>query len=200
MPVAKTCRNCGKEFTVPPCRANTAYTCSKACKHALHPKTNSAVCKCQGCGKSITLPVSRIKRGNGRFCSKDCRFTFMRNSTEHSDRVKGENNPMWKGGIATHSDGYTYILSPDHPSQSHGYVLRHRLVVEEMMRKECPSHPFLINGHLPPEILVHHRDENKLNDDPGNLMAMTRFAHIAWHQSGRLPDPWECWPNIHPGA
>jgi len=200
MPIYKTCRNCGTEFKVPPCRAESAYTCSKACKHALHPKSNSAPIACKQCGKVSLVPVSRIKRGNGIFCSKDCRFTHMASSPEHSARVKGEKNPAWRGGVSISADGYVCIRSTDHPNQSNGYVFEHRLRVEEMMQKDAPSHPFLVGGHLSPEISVHHRDEKRANNEPSNLMAMTRCAHLAWHLSAKIPEPWECWPNIHPGG
>jgi len=200
MPITKTCRNCGAEFKVPPCRAKSAYTCSKACKYALHPKSNSAQLACKQCGKVSLVPVSRIKRGNGIFCSKDCRFTHMASSPEHSARVKGEKNPAWKGGVSISADGYVCIRSADHPNQSNGYVFEHRLRVEEMMQKDAHNHPFLVGGYLSPAISVHHRDRDRVNNKPGNLMAMTVGAHSSWHNAGKLPEPWECWPNIHPGG
>lgn len=39
-----------------------------------------------------------------------------------------------------------------------------------------------INGPLPLGKVVHHRDHNSLNDDPANLVALTRAEHIAEHQ------------------
>lgn len=200
MPVVKTCRNCGTEFKVPPCRAKTAYTCSKACKYAMHPKINSAKCSCKQCGKEYFLPMSRIKRGNGVFCSRDCRHKHMSHTPEYSKRVSGDKNPMWKGGITMHSDGYVYERAPNHPLQSNGYVLQHRLILERRMQQECPGHTFLKDGVIPSSFHVHHRDEDRLNNDPENLMAMTGAAHRSWHNTGRLPEPDECWPNVHPGA
>lgn len=99
-----------------------------------------------------------------------------------------------------HSDGYVYQACPGHPLASNGYVFQHRLVVEEVMRSDAPGHPFLIGGYLDAEIHVHHRDSDKTNNHPDNLMAMTREAHLRWHNSATLPKPWECWPNVHPAA
>jgi len=200
MPISKTCRNCGRQFKVPPSRAESAYTCSKECKYALHPKSNSAQCTCKQCGKVWMAPVSRIKRGNGLFCSKPCRFKFMANEKARSERVKGDKNPQWKGGATKHADGYVYVRVPDHPNQSSGYVFEHRLVIERKMQQEAPDHPFLVDGYLSQKLSVHHRDENRENNDPSNLMAITKAAHLAWHRQGIIPEPWECWPNIHPGV
>lgn len=200
MPITKTCRNCGTEFKVPPCRAKTAYTCSKACKYAMTPKTRSQLCKCETCGSEFHTPLSHYKRGEGRFCSRACHAVWQAASEEYSARVCGDNNPMWKGGVVSHRDGYIYQSKPQHPLTSNGYVLQHRLVMEDRMREEVPDHPFLTEGYLPVAIHVHHRDNDKANNHPGNLMAMTGEAHLRWHNSSRLPDPWECWPNIHPAA
>lgn len=200
MPITKTCRNCGTEFKVPPSRAKTAYTCSKTCKYALHPKTRSVEVKCHQCGKITLTPASRAKRGNGKFCSKACRFEHMKSDPALSARMKGDKNPHWKGGVIVHRDGYLYRRSADHPNQSNGYVFEHRLVIEDEMRQKAPDHPFMVNGYLAKELSVHHRDHDRLNNSPENLMAMTPEAHAGWHQSGRIPKPWECWPNVHPGA
>lgn len=99
-----------------------------------------------------------------------------------------------------HTEGYVYLSAPNHPLASNGYVLEHRLAIEEKMRTEDPDHPFLVDGYLAEGIVVHHRDNSKNHNAPSNLMAMTLSAHLRWHNSGKLPEPWECWPNIHPAA
>lgn len=203
MQIQKVCQNCGTAFSVIPSRAKTAKTCSRACKYATHPKTKSGRCECAQCGKAFMAPVSRIKRGNGRYCSMECfRFSQREGSLRdaRSAQLKGDKNPMWRGGIASHSDGYIYERCPDHPLSSNSYVFQHRLVVERRMLEEVPDHPFIADGYLPVKIHVHHRDEDRSNNHPDNLMAMTESAHRRWHNSGTLPDPWECWPNVHPAA
>jgi len=198
MPITKVCRNCGSEFKIPPSREKTAYTCSRECKYALHPKINSVEVSCLQCGKKMHWPVSRVKRGNGKFCSKDCRFAHMRADQELSDRMAGDKNPRWIGGVVSRADGYIYRRDAAHPMQSNSYVLEHRLVIEEELRRHDPSHPFLVDGYLSHEISVHHRDRNRANNDASNLMAITPAAHSSWHNTGRIPEPWECWPNVHP--
>jgi hypothetical protein len=39
----------------------------------------------------------------------------------------------------------------------------------------------LHHGPIPPGCVVHHRDRDSLNDDPDNLVALTRAAHAAEH-------------------
>lgn len=38
------------------------------------------------------------------------------------------------------------------------------------------------NGEIPKGFLIHHIDENSLNDDPGNLALVTRAAHMNLHR------------------
>lgn len=38
-----------------------------------------------------------------------------------------------------------------------------------------------VHGPLPDGHLVHHRDRNGLNDEPGNLSALTRSEHVKEH-------------------
>ncbi len=53
---------------------------------------------------------------------------------EYKTTYAGEWNPSWKGGRRVDASGYVYVLKPDHPtSQENGYVLEHRLVMEEFL-------------------------------------------------------------------
>lgn len=42
------------------------------------------------------------------------------------------------------------------------------------------------NGNIPKGLLIHHKDENALNDNLENLMLITRAAHINAHRKGLL--------------
>ena len=71
----------------------------------------------------------------------------------------GENNPHWKGGLGTRKK-YIVVYSPDHPYKDcRNYVLEHRLVVEEQIRR-----------YLEPQEVVHHINEMKTDNRPENLM------------------------------
>ena len=70
-------------------------------------------------------------------------------------------------------DDYVYIYAPEHPYAAQGgYVAYHRLVAEEKFGK-------LI---LPDEI-VHHIDGNVKNNDPDNLLVVTKTEHMRAHRA-----------------
>lgn len=76
-----------------------------------------------------------------------------------------------------HSKGYWLLPRPDHPFASiDGYVPEHRLVVEAVIGR-------IINPRVE---TVHHKDENKTNNEPANLQLVTfkehRRIHDGWTQ------------------
>lgn len=76
MPVQKTCSVCGKEFTAANARAETAKTCSRACKGQLTAKAYEAQRvkrECLKCGAAISVSVGRAERGNGMYCGRACK-------------------------------------------------------------------------------------------------------------------------------
>ena len=110
-------------------------------------------CGC-GCGKT------RSKYGKRGY---EVKYIRGHKSKELKERlslsVKRENNPVWKGGRYKRQDGYIAILKPDHPFADtyHGYVLEHRLVVEDYLGR-----------YLTPSEVIHHkngkRDDNRLEN------------------------------------
>ena len=67
---------------------------------------------------------------------------------------------------------YEYILDKSHPrANADGAVYVHMIVAEQKLGR-----------HLLPEEVVHHRDLNKLNNDPNNLMVFaTNGDHARFH-------------------
>lgn len=86
----------------------------------------------------------------------------------------GEDAPGYKGGISEKGSrgGYRNILMPKHPNaDANGYVFEHRLVCEQ-----------LLGRYLTSEEIVHHRDENPLNNDPSNLFIFYNHGtHRSFH-------------------
>lgn len=79
----------------------------------------------------------------------------------------GEENPNWKGGRLIASNGYVLVRLPGHPlADVRGYVYEHRVVAERM-----------IGRPLLPAEQVHHKDENKQNNDPSNLEVVQDGRH-----------------------
>lgn len=71
--------------------------------------------------------------------------------------------------------GYLWEYCPEHPKSNRwGFVQQHRLVAERRL------HRFLRSDEH-----VHHKDENTMNNDPENLVVLSRSEHMAVHQEAR---------------
>lgn len=74
--------------------------------------------------------------------------------------------------------GYYYVYQPDHPmANAAGKVYIHRYVAETFYGVRLTS-----------DLHVHHKDENKLNNDPDNLEILTAAEHGKLHSPGNLYD------------
>jgi hypothetical protein len=99
-----------------------------------------------------------------------------------SDRkvtYRGEQHTAWKGGTYRHGEGYIYEYAPDHPAAKNakGYVLQHRLVMEQKLGRL-----------LEPGEIVHHLNEVKNDNRPENLEIHTRSGHAVHHKTDALRD------------
>ncbi len=142
--------------------SNGKKYCCRQCGINWHNKnrvlTPNTLIKCSVCGreKQIWLPPSRKHdaekncKDYGKFCSRQCAGS-MRTGNKH---------PRWKGGILIDRDGYRMVHSPNHPgSDKRGYIREHRLVMEEK-----------IGRALKRSEVVHHIDDDPMNNDPSNLV------------------------------
>ena len=74
--------------------------------------------------------------------------------------------------------GYYYIYKPEHPNAiKRGYVAEHRLVAEKKIGR------YLKHGEV-----VHHINENKLDNRPENLEVMTSYEHMKLHANRKVRD------------
>ena len=109
------------------------------------------VAKCANCGKEFPVYKAGVK-----FCSREC------SGKDLSSRQLGQKNAMWKGGeIVTGHTGGGYIkeLAPEHPNaDASGYVLQHRLVMEEVIGRPLEKHE-----------RVHHKNGDRQDNRPENL-------------------------------
>lgn len=80
---------------------------------------------------------------------------------------RGAEHPAWKGGRYLSSSGHWYVLLPNGQ-----YVLEHRLVAQNRIGRP-------LNGGE----VVHHKNNNKLDNRPSNLAVTHRDAHAAYHWS-----------------
>lgn len=188
--VEKNCLVCGTKFKVPSCRAETAVCCSRECSvvYRAERQKKRVLLNCEHCNGLFEVPECHANRRT--FCSRKCRSNSEADKARQSARVSGKNNPMWKGGVVNHKDGYLYQRDNKHPFASNGYVLQHRLVMEEWLRENDPESPFMVslNGslYLSPDYIVHHKDENKSNNQITNLECMTNGDHIIHHHDTKV--------------
>ena len=198
MPIEKICVVCGKKFSVPPCRALTATTCSNKCAIIVRAKSRErkVTCICPNCGKEFLVPQSC--KNTRVYCSKKCKYTSKNFRSKMSAKCSGSKNPMWKGGETDHSDGYIYKHVKGHPFAHNNYVFKHRLVMEEWLKEENPDSEYLIklgnNLYLSPDYVVHHLDSNKKNNRRRNLLVCTASIHRKIHD-GCYPEPGTYWPK-----
>lgn len=90
----------------------------------------------------------------------------------------GERNGAWKGGKRIDEAGYVQIRMPEHPDANNGYVPEHRLVAERVLGRR-----------LKPEEVVHHKDDDKQNNAPTNLVVYPDNAtHMRETRKGIRPN------------
>ena len=142
------------------------------------------LCICDYCSKEFIRNKSGVDSVKHHYCSKVC---FQKSekgrsiNNEQREGLKlgfgsGNKNGNWKGGSYKQSQGYTYVLSPDHPNaDTHGYMLEHRLVMEKY-----------IGRYLAPDEVVHHvngiRNDNRIE----NLKLYKKGEHTALHNQRRF--------------
>ena len=154
MGVKINCVVCGAEFIVKPSRRAKAKYCCLKCK-LTGTKTGSFLA-CGVCGKEFWEYKSKIDSFDKHFCSVDCRKKYQ----------KGSKHPNWKGGRFIDTQGYVVVRNSEYPKGTY----EHRYNIEqEIGRKLLP------NEH------VHHKDEDKTNNDPSNLFIMSNSGHTKLH-------------------
>lgn len=73
---------------------------------------------------------------------------------------------------------YIYIYTPEHPhaiGTKKLYVSEHRLIMEK-----------LLGRYLTKDEIVHHKDENTMNNNIDNLILMTASEHNSFHSKKRI--------------
>ena len=93
---------------------------------------------------------------------------------------------MWKIEKIVSKGDYDYAVVREHPNATkHGYVLHHRIVMENHLKR-------LLNSNE----IVHHLDVNKKNNLITNLGVMTNSSHAKHHGEERGMKYLElCCPN-----
>ena len=117
---------------------------------------------CERCGKEFRTYPSRLKRGEDRFCSREC-------GNAARGRAR-EDNPNWRGGRFVRSDGYVSVRVDGRD------VLEHRHVMAGVLGRA-----------LRPDEHVHHLNHDRSDNRPENLVVLDVVAH--GHEHAGQPDP-----------
>ena len=151
-----TCQRCGKEFHRYPSQVlRGGKFCSRSCQNLRTGEQR----ECEVCGKAFYMPLCRVKRGDGRFCSLRCKGKWQ---SEHN---VGERNPAWKGGrFLEPSNGYIYVR------RDGKYIGEHRLVMEQHLGRPLKS-----SEH------IHHRNGDKTDNCVENLELVLVSDHFRRH-------------------
>lgn len=187
------CDCCGVEFDCSPSRYNKSKThcCSKKCMNALmkeirESKKDYFNCVCPVCDKKFHAKPTHKKRYKAICCSMECckklKSINFSGENNHQYGLKGELNASWKSDEKISSYGYRLIRCLDHPFRNKSdFVFEHRLVAEQYLLTEENSVEINRRKYLKKEYEVHHIDDNKLNNNPNNLMVVTKSEHRAIH-------------------
>lgn len=169
-------------------RLGKDVTCSRECMGINRKKEPN--CVCAVCSTAFRLkPNLLAKSKHPPCCSTAClgklRKTLYVGENNPNYLNRGESNPLHKGYRIEHA-GYYYVYAPEHPfcePTMSGRIREHRLVAEQHHLTEENS--VIVDGirYLNPEFDVHHKDENKLNNDPLNLEVLSRAEHMRLHCS-----------------
>lgn len=101
----------------------------------------------------------------------------MSGEGNHQHGLKGSLNASFTGGTRIDSKGYVRVLMHEHPNaDAQGYVKEHILVMSQILGRPLDTSVEM----------VHHKDENKLNNDPDNLELMTKSEHTSLHNKERV--------------
>mgnify|MGYP001565857374 CR=1 FL=1 len=149
-------------------------------------KKTGKIVNCAYCQKEFYLPKNRLVKIGSFCCSLSCSAKFRMqdlifrekvhsstrgkiqwNKNKKLPRYSGVNHPQWRGGRLRHGDGYILIYIPEHPLNCKGYVLEHRLVIENHIGR------YLTRGET-----VHHINGIKDDNRVENLQVLSNSEHL----------------------
>jgi len=154
---------------------------------------------CLNCNAEIYIENKEIKRGNGKFCSRQCSATYnakQRPTLEpnvicalchqefHISESKKKNS---KSGLyfccRTHKDvaqqigGIKEIMPSHYNVASENTYRRIAFAVKQKICERCGYDKHVAG------IIVHHRDRNRNNNDISNLEVLCCICHAIEHHT-----------------
>ena len=187
----KQCDYCGKDVEIRHKERlnHKNIFCCKKCEGEFKKLNNPNYIRCANCGKLIYKKPSEQKSSKTNMlccsieCSKEIKKIIFQGENNPNYGNRGLSSPLHKNNEKITTHGYRLIaLEEEHPFAIDGFWIReHRYIAEKFLMTLEQS--VLINGkiYLNPIYDVHHKDRNKLNNDPSNLQILTRSEHKKLH-------------------
>jgi predicted nucleic acid-binding Zn ribbon protein len=173
MDIMKECVICGEVVT------GRGRTCSNSCRGKLSNIDKGkgrklATSNCIVCGSEFEVrhDLAGINITCGDKCSREQRRQKMLGDKNHQYGLKGDKNDSWRGGRYINSHGYVRVHCPEHPNSVGSYVLEHIKVMSDYLGRPLDTSVEA----------VHHRDENKQNNDISNPQLMSYEEHSRYHR------------------
>lgn len=189
--IEKKCQHCHVKYEI----SNKSITkygdfCSPLCRNLYLGKTIKKTC--ETCNKDFYLRVSYFKNGEhlGRFCSKNCYDNWQRRNQKiekckfcDSDIIISTKNRHIQNNTFCGKSCYAKYrqrnLSGKYVDGDINANRTYRILAFENNKEKCCS----ICGYdkLPEILQVHHKDGNRLNNEPVNLEILCPNCHYEKH-------------------
>ncbi len=114
---------------------------------------------------SLALKGKTIGRKNPFYGKKHTEESIKKISNKAKGRWTLEKNPKWKGGIKYEKYGFDF-------NEELKVLVRKR---DNFTCQICKKR------QIKPKLDVHHKDENKKNNSPNNLISFCHYCHINLH-------------------
>ena len=178
----KICKNCGKEYAES--KVKGGY-CSNKCDTEFKKWNFKPNTKCPVCKKEFYIKQFQLSKSKNTCCSLDCssklRKITMSGENNHQYGLTGDKNSSFKE-YRNERHGYYNLYEPDHPfCDDDGRILEHRLMAEKFLLENKFSIDIDGKKYLSPDFVVHHKDQNKKNNNIENLQILTKSQHTSIH-------------------
>lgn len=154
---------------------------------------------CQECGNPFEVTPGWARNGRRKFCTNRCRHKAERHQKRrlgkaHTDQARAkmsqaatgrrdkEQSSQWKGGSYLDSDGYRWVMIDLLPAATQALVRQMVRPGKKYVQEHRAVMAATLGRPLTRAELVHHRNGEKADNAPTNLLLNNRAAHSMEHR------------------